>query len=114
MADENKKLDWLEEFEQLADDVLSQQETSACDQIHPIVADWYYKTISKEPPASRDSVMQALVCLTSELMADMPDEIFEALSQYVDEDEVALWLQEILLIGRAFEQSLKRGDLDDL
>jgi hypothetical protein len=36
------------------------------------------------------------------------------LSEAVDEDEVALWLQEILMIGRAFERALQNGRLDDL
>lgn len=31
--------DWLEEFENLANDQLD--EGSACDQIHPIIAAWY-------------------------------------------------------------------------
>lgn len=114
MADKNHKLEWLDEIEMLADVVLSQQETSACEQVHPIVERWYKQTLQGEPPSARDSIMQAMVCLVTEIMADMPDEIFDVLSANFEEEEVALWLQEILLIGRAFEHSLQHGEFDDL
>ena len=114
MSDRKKKLEWLEEFERLADEILSKQENSACDQIHPIVKDWYEEAMSGDLPESRDAVMQALACLTAEIMIDMPERLFQVLSDAVDEDEVAVWLHEILMIGRAFERALSSGRLDDL
>ena len=53
-------------------------------------------------------------CLTAEIMMDMPERLFQVLSEAVDEEEVAVWLHEILMIGRAFERALKNGHLDDL
>jgi hypothetical protein len=40
--------------------------------------------------------------------------LIDTLLERVDEDEVALWIEQILLVGRAFEIALRRGDLDDL
>jgi hypothetical protein len=114
MENDEKRLNWLDEFEELAEDILSQQDNSGCDQIHPLVSDWYNKTMMSEPPDTRPSVMQAMACLTSEILSDMPESLFDVMSEHLDEDEVALWIQEILLIGRAFENSLKKGELDDL
>lgn len=114
MPRKNKKLEWLEEIETLAEEVLSQQETSGCDQVHPLIRDWYVETLEKDPPESRSAVLQAMACLTTEIMTDMPESIFKLMSEHLDEDEVAIWLHEILMIGRAFEQSLKSGRLDDL
>lgn len=109
-----KRLAWLEEFEILAERILSQQENSGCDQVHPVIRSWYLKTMQKSPPPSRPSVMQAMACLTTEIMNDLPDHFLNVLSEHLDEEEVALWIQEILLIGRALEQSLRKGELDDL
>jgi len=114
MSGRKKKLEWLEEFERLAEEILSKQDTSACDQIHPIIKDWYEEAMGGDVPESRDAVMQAMACLTAEIMIDMPERLFQVLSDSVDEDEVAIWLQEILMIGRAFESALANGRLDDL
>jgi hypothetical protein len=38
----------------------------------------------------------------------------DSLLEYVDEDELAAWVEHVLLVGRAFEISLRKGDLDDL
>lgn len=114
MPGKNKKLEWLEEIEQLAEDVLSQQETSGCDQVHPLIRNWYVEALEEEPPASRPAVLQAMACLTTEVMTDMPESLFKLMSEHLDEDEVAMWLHEVLMIGRAFEQALQKGRLDDL
>lgn len=114
MSDKRNKLDWLDEFERLANDVLGHQEGAACRQVHPIIKQWYEEIVSEDFPESRDSVMQAMACLTTELIADMPEEIFQVLSQSLDEEEVAVWLHEILMVGRLFEQALNKGRLDDL
>jgi hypothetical protein len=114
MASKPKKLQWLDEFEHLANEVLGEQDTSACDQIHPLVRDWYDETINDDFPPSRDAVMQAMACLTTEIMADIPENIFQVLSSSLDEEEVAVWLFEVLMLGRGFEQSLNSGRLDDL
>lgn len=114
MTNEHNTPNWLEEFEQLAEEVLGEQEISPCHQIHPVVSEWYDETYLDEGLDLRPSVMQALACLVTEVMADMPEEIFTVLSQNLDEEEVAVWLHEVLLVGRAFEQALNSGRLDDL
>ena len=38
----------------------------------------------------------------------------EALEQALDEEDGILWVEQILLIGRAFECALRKGELDDL
>ena len=114
MSGRKKKLEWLEEFERMAEEVLSKQETSACDQIHPIVKDWYEEVMTSDAPDSRDAVVQAMSCLSAEVMIDMPERLFHVLSEAVDEEEVAVWLHEILMVGRAFERALNDGRLDDL
>ena len=114
MGSKQPRPDWLDEIEQLAEDVLGQQTNSACDQVHPIIKAWYEKTLYEDPPPARDSVWQALSCLTTEVMSDMPDGIFDVLSASADEDDVALWVYHILLVGRNLEISLRDGRLDDL
>jgi hypothetical protein len=104
--------DWLDEFEELADDQLG--DGSACEQVHPIVEQWYADALEQEPPESRDAVLQAMACLSTELIFDSPDGLMEALSEFVDEDELALWVQHIVMVGRAFQIALDKGDLDDL
>lgn len=114
MADKQKrqKPDWLEEFEDLANEQLT--DGSACDQVHPIVANWYAEVMAGDPPESRDSVWQALQCLTTEVMGDIPHVVAEALAERNADDELADWVTEILLIGRAFQIALDTGRLDDL
>ncbi|MBZ0307528.1 MAG: hypothetical protein K8I82_15790 [Anaerolineae bacterium] len=103
---------WLEEFEQLANEQLGQG--SSCEQIHPIVERWFSKLMSGDPPASRDSVAQALTCLSTEILYNFPPELLESINQHFTQDDMALWIEQILLIGRAFEIALHNGDLDDL
>lgn len=113
MNDDQQRPDWLEEFETLANERLGNG--SACHQVHPIVARWYTDVLRREPPASRDSVLQAMNCLSTEIITNMPDELFEALfDEAVDYDDIALWVQDVLMLGRAFQLALDNGDLDDL
>lgn len=110
--DSKRRPDWLEEFENLANDQLG--EGSSCQQVHPIVERWYTDLLQSEPPQSRDSVMQAMACLSTEVMIDTPEELLDKLMEDFSEDEIARWIEYILMIGRAFEISLRKGDLDDL
>jgi hypothetical protein len=103
---------WLEEFEDMANERLG--EGSACKQIHPIIEAWYSKLMEGEPPESRDSVLQAIACLSTEILIDMPEDLFEVFANSVDQTEVACWVQEVLMIGRAFQMALQSGQLDDL
>lgn len=113
MDKNDNKPNWLDEFENLANDQL--ETGSSCHQIHPIVENWYTKLLQEEPTMSRDSVLQAVSCLSTELVTDMPDEIFEALfNSDIDYEDVTFWIQQILMIGRAFQVSLDHGELDDL
>ena len=103
---------WLDEFEELANRELP--EGSSCEQIHPIVEQWFQQVMSEEPPASRPSVEQATACLTTEVVNSFPDDIYEALLENFDEEEVVVCVEQILRIGRAFEAALREGKLDDL
>lgn len=113
MSKDVKRPKWLEEFEDLANERL--ESGSSCHQVHPIVEAWYNRLMQKAPPTSRDSVIQAISCLSTELITDMPENIFEALfNTDIDYEDIAAWIQEILIIGRAFQIALDNGDLDDL
>jgi len=103
---------WLDEFEHLANQQL--EDGSSCDQVHPIVERWFDKLMQSDPPASRPSIAQALACLTTEVLNSTPEELIDSLLQQIDEDELSAWVENILLIGRAFEMALRKGDLDDL
>ena len=103
---------WLKAFEELANRELG--EGSSCEQVHPIVVRWFDQLMDGEPPVSRDSVMQAISCLATEVLFSSPDHLVNPLLDHAEEDDVALWIEQILLIGRAFEAALHSGDLDDL
>ncbi|NWG16692.1 MAG: hypothetical protein HXY41_08660 [Chloroflexi bacterium] len=103
---------WLDEFEDLANREL--EEGSSCEQVHPIVERWFQNLMEGEPPESRDSVMQAMACLSTEILYNSPDEFAERLLEHMSEDDLAMWIEHILLVGRAFEIALRNGDLDDL
>lgn len=103
--------EWLKKFQELADEQLGHG--SACEQVHPIIEQWYNDILAEDPPESRDSVLQAMACLSTELIMDAPDEVADML-EYLDEEEVSGWVQHILLVGRAMQIALDKGDLDDL
>lgn len=103
---------WLKAFEELANQELG--EGSSCEQVHPIVARWFDELMDSDPPESRDSVMQAISCLATEVLYSSPEHLVNPLLDNAEEDDVALWIEQILLIGRAFEAALRGGDLDDL
>jgi hypothetical protein len=103
---------WLDEFEDLANRRL--EEGSSCDQVHPIVERWFHNLMEGEPPPSRPSIMQAMACLSTEVLYNSPEDLTEILRQHIEEDDLALWIEHILLVGRAFEIALRKGDLDDL
>jgi hypothetical protein len=106
-----KDPEWLQQIEDLANEQLGTG--SSCEQVHPIIARWFDQLVESEPPESRDSVVQAISCLATEILYSSPDNVLEVLDQ-ADEDDVALWIEQIVLIGRAFEIALRKGDLDDL
>jgi hypothetical protein len=58
--------------------------------------------------------MQALSCLATEVLYSSDDNLVSPLMESADEDEVAMWIEQILLVGRAFEIALRNGELDDL
>lgn len=103
---------WLNEFEDLANRELDGG--SSCDQIHPVVERWFQELMEGDPPQSRDSVMQAMACLSTEILYNSPDNLVEGLMERMSEDDLATWIEHILLVGRAFEIALQKGDLDDL
>ncbi len=104
--------DWLDDFEDLANRELP--DGSSCEQVHPIVERWYRQLMQREPPASRDSVLQAMACLSTEILYDSPEDIRSEILKHVDEDSLARWIEYVLMIGRSFELALRNGDLDDL
>lgn len=103
---------WLDEFEELANEQLG--EGNSCEQIHPIVERWFHNLLENEPPLDRPSVEQATACLTTEVYNSLGDEITDKLHEQFSEDEVLMWIEHLLLVGRAFERSLHLGELDDL
>jgi hypothetical protein len=112
MSPENNDPNWLDEFEQMADDKLG--EGSACEQVHPIVERWLNEWLDSDITAPRSSVMQALACLATEIINNAPESIMEALENHCEEDEVYDWIQAILITGQAFQTALNEGRLDDL
>jgi hypothetical protein len=104
--------DWLHEFQEMANRELG--EGSACDQVHPVIEKWYQQLMQKEPPESRDAVMQAMSCLSTEILYNSPQDVLDAVLEHVNEDTLATWIEYVLMIGRAFEISLSKGELDDL
>jgi hypothetical protein len=104
--------DWLHEFEDLANREL--EAGASCEQVHPIVKNWFEKLLQQDPPASRDSVMQAMACLSTEVMNTIPDDLFDSMMEFFSEDELGGWIEYVLMVGRAFEISLRGGELDDL
>ncbi len=104
--------DWLDEFEDMANKELG--DGSACEQVHPIVEKWYNELLEGEPPASRDSVIQAMSCLSTEILYDSPEDVLEAVLKHVSEDDLAGFIEYVLMVGRAFEIALQSGELDDL
>ncbi len=104
--------EWLQRIQELANDQLGSG--SSCEQIHPIITRWFEKLMDSDPPDSRDSVVQATACLATEVLFSSPENLMNPLLEHADEDDVALWIEQILLVGRAFEIALRSGDLDDL
>jgi hypothetical protein len=103
---------WLDEFQDLANRQLN--DGSSCEQVHPVVERWFTDLMAQEPPQSRPSVEQATACLTTEIINSFPDDVYEALLENFDDDEVAEWVEQIVRVGRAFEAALREGKLDDL
>lgn len=104
--------EWLKPIEELANSQLG--EGSSCEQVHPIVARWFDELMDGDPPESRDSVIQAMSCLATEVLYSSPDDLVNPLLEQIEEDDIAVWIEQILLIGRAFEIALRNGGLDDL
>ncbi len=112
MEPENNDLNWLNEFEQMADDKLG--DGSACEQVHPIVERWLQEWLESDVPAPRSSVSQALACLATEIINNTPEHILDVLMEHCDEDDLFQWVQSILITGQAFGSALNNGRLDDL
>jgi hypothetical protein len=107
--------EWLNQFEEMANRTLGELDSDAsCEQVHPVVESWYEKLMEGEPPPSRDSILQAMACLSTEIMNQIPDDMFEQVVDVVGEDELAGWVEYVLMIGRAFEISLRNGEFDDI
>lgn len=104
--------DWLDEFQDLANRELA--DGSSCDQVHPVIERWYRNLMQNEPPASRDSVLQAMACLSTEILYDSPEDVLEAVLEHIDEEALVGWIEYVLMVGRAFEAALQKGELDDL
>ena len=106
------ELNWLNEFEQMADDKLG--DGSACEQVHPIVESWLEEWLESDLPTPRSAVAQATACLATEIINNTPETILDVLMEHCDEDEVFQWVQSILITGQAFQAALSSGRLDDL
>ncbi|MGV2438004.1 MAG UNVERIFIED_CONTAM: hypothetical protein LVT10_26565 [Anaerolineae bacterium] len=108
--------DWMETLDDYANDQLSDLEMdTSCDQIHPIIANWYRETLEQAPPPASSAVWQAVACLTTEIIQGMQED--EELAGVMNEESIAplaLWIEDIITLGRAFEIALRTGRLDDL
>ena len=113
---EENQPDWMDDIQDHADRVLGELDSgTAYDQVHPVIASWYDDELEKEPPESRPAVWQAVACLATEIMMDAEnDDSLAPLLESADDEAVAMWIEHILLVGRAMEISLRNGDLDDL
>ncbi|MEO0562094.1 MAG: hypothetical protein AAF125_08270 [Chloroflexota bacterium] len=107
---------WMDELQDHADHVLGDLDMeSACDQVHPIIASWYDDELEREPPDSRPAVWQAVACLATEIIMDAEqDDVLGPLVAELDEDAISMWVEHILVVGRAMQISLDNGELDDL
>ncbi|MEM6529323.1 MAG: hypothetical protein AAF653_13580 [Chloroflexota bacterium] len=110
---------WMDELQDMAERILGESDSgSACDQVHPIIAKWYDDTLERmddEPVEDRSAVWQAVSCLATEIMMDAEaDDSLRPMFDSVDEDMLGMWVEYILMMGRAMEASLRDGDLDDL
>ncbi len=112
MSEQSKPPEWLRHYEDLANEQLGIG--SSCEQVHPLIARWFDQLMDSDPPESRDSVMQAMSCLATEVLFSSPDHLIDPLLENADEDEVALWVEQLIMVGRAFEIALREGELDDL
>ena len=112
MDPEDDDLNWLTEFEEMADETLG--DGSACEQIHPIVEQWLQEWLSSEMPTPRSSVSQAVACLATEVINNAPEEIMNTLMEHCEEEDILQWIQGIVVIGQAFQTALNNGRLDDL
>ena len=108
----NNQPEWLSPFEDLANQQLG--EGSACEQVHPVMESWFSKLMDGAPPASREAIIQAVSCLATEVMLSSPEHLIEPMLENASEDEIAVWIEQIILIGRAFEIALRSGEFDDL
>ena len=112
MDPDNNDLNWLDDFETMADQELG--EGSACQQVHPIVEKWLEEWLDSDLPEPRSAVSQALACLATEILSNAPESVLNALMEHCEEDEVFQWVQGILITGQAFQDALNNGRLDDL
>ncbi len=104
---------WLHDLEEYADANL--ETGSSCDQVHPIVQQWHDHFLECEPPSDdRDSVCQAMSCLSTEVVHTIPDTMLQAICELFNQDDLTAWVQYVLTVGRAFERGLNNGELDDL
>lgn len=118
-ANNSEEPKWMEDIQDLANEVLGAPENgSACDQVHPVIAEWYDHALDKmetEAVEDRPAVWQAVSCLATELMLEAEvDETLAPMFDAVDEDMLGMWIEHILMVGRAMEASLQNGELDDL
>ena len=64
-----------------------------------------------EPPASRDSVIQAMSCLSTEILYDSPEDVLEAVLKHVSEDDLAgfITVHPSSLLRAPDEESRRQG-----
>jgi len=89
-------------------------EPSSCRQVHPIIAAWLSDWLSRTPPQARPSIQQAIACLSAEVLVVTPPGLRKLFLEQCDADEVSEWIQDLLVIGQAFQRALDRGQFDDL
>jgi len=112
----SNKLDWLDEFEHLANDILSESPTCDHAVIERAVKTWYETILNEDylMPA-KQATTAAVASLATEVLTDMPQCVYNKLQDDSSTPELVTWVQEILMLGRCLEHALhtKQLNLDD-
>ena len=106
--------DWRSEINDLAKEKLSVH--THYSELFEHIEQWYTHN-AKQPVEAADSpIQQALICLSTEALMAMPQEVKNLFDFTKEENEEILinWLRQILNLGRSFEDSIQTGEFDNL
>ena len=112
--DEKDRNDWLTGFNDLANKRLNEQPEVRS--LFPTIEEWFSSQHSNSVETIDSPIQKAVACLSTEVIFSMPDELRELFDfrHAQDEEKLVEWIQRILNIGRAFQESLDWGEFSDL